>query len=119
VHEKMSKVAKKQQQGPEALEKFLQRHPVPVVLGPGQKRYLIDHHHLCCALHMMGVESCYAGTYIISVFGFTVSQQLTASAVPADMCAFAGNHGLRQLHEICYLRPCSARNELIMTCCTT
>jgi hypothetical protein len=57
----MSKVAKKQQKGPEALEKFLQGHPVPVVLGPGQKRYLIDHHHLCSALHKMGVESCYAG----------------------------------------------------------
>lgn len=62
VHEKMAKVAKKQQKGPEALEKFLQGHPVPVVLGPGQKRYLIDHHHLCSALHKMGVESCYAGT---------------------------------------------------------
>jgi hypothetical protein len=61
VHEKMNKVAKKQQKGPEALEKFLQGHPVPVVLGPGQKRYLIDHHHLCCALHKMGVECCYAG----------------------------------------------------------
>lgn len=61
VHEKMAKVAKKQQKGQEALEKFLQGHPVPVVLGPGQKRYLIDHHHLCSALHKMGVESCYAG----------------------------------------------------------
>eukprot|EP00882_Tetradesmus_deserticola_P033200 GHRQ01037904.1.p1 GENE.GHRQ01037904.1~~GHRQ01037904.1.p1 ORF type:complete len:230 (+),score=45.40 GHRQ01037904.1:131-820(+) len=62
VHAKMSKVAKKQQKGPEALEKFLQSHPVPVVLGPGQQRYLIDHHHLCYALHTMGVESCCAGT---------------------------------------------------------
>ncbi|KAF6256950.1 ParB/Sulfiredoxin [Scenedesmus sp. NREL 46B-D3] len=62
VHAKMSKVANKQQKGPQALEKFLQGHPVPVVLGPGQQRYMIDHHHLCCALHKMGVKSCYAGT---------------------------------------------------------
>jgi hypothetical protein len=68
-------VAKKQQKGPEALEKFLQGHPVPVVLGPGQKRYLIDHHHLCSALHKMGVESCYAGTELfIFDMAFCVQQ---------------------------------------------
>lgn len=62
MHDKMSKVASKQQRGPEALEKFLRNHPVPVVLGPAGKRYLIDHHHLCCALWKMGIKKCYAGS---------------------------------------------------------
>eukprot|EP00878_Enallax_costatus_P012424 GHUV01012975.1.p1 GENE.GHUV01012975.1~~GHUV01012975.1.p1 ORF type:complete len:202 (+),score=44.17 GHUV01012975.1:3-608(+) len=58
----MAKVASKQQKSPEALEKFLRNHPVPVVLGPGGKRFLIDHHHLCCALWKKGIKKCYAGT---------------------------------------------------------
>ncbi len=29
---------------------FLGRHMVPVVLGPRQRHYIIDHHHLCRAL---------------------------------------------------------------------
>lgn len=30
---------------------FLGRHLVPVVLGPKERHYIIDHHHLCRALH--------------------------------------------------------------------
>ncbi|RBP15766.1 hypothetical protein DFR50_10736 [Roseiarcus fermentans] len=39
------------------LAKFLGQHMVPTVIGPGGRRYLIDHHHLALALHEEGVES--------------------------------------------------------------
>ena len=35
---------------------FLGRHMVPVVLGPKQRHYIIDHHHLVLALHDEGVD---------------------------------------------------------------
>jgi hypothetical protein len=35
---------------------FLGKHMVPVVLGPKQRSYLIDHHHLALALHEEGVK---------------------------------------------------------------
>jgi hypothetical protein len=35
---------------------FLGSHFIPVVLGPGKKPYLTDHHHLARALHEEGVE---------------------------------------------------------------
>lgn len=34
--------------------KFLGRHMIPVVLGPKQRSYVIDHHHLARALHDEG-----------------------------------------------------------------
>jgi hypothetical protein len=37
-------------------EKFLGRHMMPVILGPKQRHYIIDHHHLARALHDEGVE---------------------------------------------------------------
>ena len=37
--------------GPE----FLGRHMIPVLLGPKGRRYVIDHHHLACALQAEGV----------------------------------------------------------------
>jgi hypothetical protein len=37
-------------------EQFLGKHLVPVVLGPKQRSYLIDHHHLALALHEEGVK---------------------------------------------------------------
>jgi hypothetical protein len=36
-------------------EKFLGRHMMPVILGPKQRHYIIDHHHLARALHDEGV----------------------------------------------------------------
>ena len=36
---------------------FFGSHMVPVILGPGERRYLIDHHHLVRALFDEGVES--------------------------------------------------------------
>jgi hypothetical protein len=36
--------------------KFLGRHMVPVVRGPKDRHYVLDHHHLCRALHEESVE---------------------------------------------------------------
>lgn len=35
---------------------FLGNHMIPVVLGPKQHRYVIDHHHLALALHKEGMK---------------------------------------------------------------
>jgi hypothetical protein len=35
---------------------FLGKHMIPVVLGPKERHYIIDHHHLCRALHEEGVK---------------------------------------------------------------
>jgi hypothetical protein len=37
--------------------KFLGRHMIPVILGAKRRHYIIDHHHLCRALHDEGVDS--------------------------------------------------------------
>jgi hypothetical protein len=42
---------------PEKLDEFLNAHMVPVILGPNEKPYLTDHHHLARALLDNGVES--------------------------------------------------------------
>jgi hypothetical protein len=36
--------------------KYLGNHMIPVVLGPKQRPYIIDHHHLALALHKEGLE---------------------------------------------------------------
>jgi len=36
--------------------KFFERHMIPVVLGPGERHYVIDHHHLARALEEEGIE---------------------------------------------------------------
>ena len=41
--------------GDEAAE-FLGRHMIPVILGPRDRYYVTDHHHLARALHEEGVE---------------------------------------------------------------
>jgi hypothetical protein len=35
---------------------LLGKHMIPVVLGPGERHYVVDHHHLARALHDEGVE---------------------------------------------------------------
>jgi hypothetical protein len=35
---------------------FLGTHMIPVILGPKGRHYILDHHHLCRALHEEGVE---------------------------------------------------------------
>lgn len=61
VQKKMEKAAKKRAKGAEKLDAFLKSNPIPVVLGPGSKAYLIDHHHLACALYKLGIPNCYIG----------------------------------------------------------
>jgi hypothetical protein len=39
---------------PKTREKFLTAHMIPVILGPGRRNYVIDHHHLARALHEEG-----------------------------------------------------------------
>jgi hypothetical protein len=57
----MSEVSRKRKswkaQGAKPLAGFLAHHMVPVVVGPGGRRYLIDHHHLARALHDEGIDS--------------------------------------------------------------
>ena len=43
--------------GDDSAGAFLGRHMIPVVLGPGEHPYVIDHHHLARALHEEGVKS--------------------------------------------------------------
>ena len=38
-------------------DEFLGKHMIPVVLGPEDRHYVIDHHHLARALHEEGVEN--------------------------------------------------------------
>lgn len=37
-------------------EKYIEHHMIPAVLGPKQRFYIVDHHHLARALHEEGVE---------------------------------------------------------------
>jgi hypothetical protein len=48
-------------------EKFLAAHMVPVILGPGGKRYLIDHHHLALALSLEKLPSVFV--YVVADLG--------------------------------------------------
>jgi hypothetical protein len=45
----------RERQGKEAPE-FLGRHMIPALLGPKERYYVIDHHHLVRALHDEGVK---------------------------------------------------------------
>jgi hypothetical protein len=37
-------------------EAFLARHMIPVIRGPKDRGYIVDHHHLALALHQEGVK---------------------------------------------------------------
>lgn len=56
----LREVAEKQRQWREQAgdkgSEFLGRHMIPVVLGPKERHYIVDHHHLCRALHEEKVE---------------------------------------------------------------
>lgn len=38
---------------------FLEKHLIPVILGPGARHYIVDHHHLALALHKEGLRKLY------------------------------------------------------------
>jgi hypothetical protein len=46
-----------QQQSAKKKADFLSRHMIPVIRGPKDRFYVIDHHHLSLALHHEGVRS--------------------------------------------------------------
>lgn len=41
------------------LEEYLKSKPIPCVCGPGDRLFMVDHHHLGLALTQMGHEECY------------------------------------------------------------
>lgn len=43
-------------QSSKKIGKFIGNHMMPVIIGPKNRRYIIDHHHLALALHKEGVE---------------------------------------------------------------
>ncbi len=45
-----------EQQDKKTMAEFLGRHMMPVVRGPKERLYIIDHHHLSLALHLEGVK---------------------------------------------------------------
>ena len=55
VMAKRKRWREKQADGKKGAE-FLGKHMIPVVLGPKERNYVIDHHHLARALHDEGVK---------------------------------------------------------------
>jgi hypothetical protein len=51
MREVMEKRKRWRETGKKKGEKFLGRHTMPVILGPKERHYIIDHHHLARALH--------------------------------------------------------------------
>jgi hypothetical protein len=49
----------KSQTTAEKKAEFLAKHLIPVILGPGEKHYIIDHHHLALALQQEGLAQMY------------------------------------------------------------
>ncbi len=56
MREVMAKRKHWRETGAKKSEKFLGTHMIPVILGPKQRNYVIDHHHLALALHEEGVK---------------------------------------------------------------
>jgi len=54
MREVMAKRKRWRETGFKKGEKFLGKHMIPVVLGPKNRHYVIDHHHLARALHDEG-----------------------------------------------------------------
>ena len=56
MREVLSKRKRWREMGAKKDQAFLGRHIIPVVLGPKQRHYVVDHHHLARALHDEGVK---------------------------------------------------------------
>lgn len=56
MREVTSKRNRWRERGAKKGAEFLGRHTIPVVLGPRNRHYIIDHHHLARALHDEGVQ---------------------------------------------------------------
>ena len=70
VEEKKERI---QALAPKELEKYLEKHPIPVVLGPKEKYYMIDHHHLALALNNLGKDHVYVD--IVKDFSSSASKE--------------------------------------------
>jgi hypothetical protein len=53
VKEKRERLRKRP---PKKIGQFIGDHMIPVILGPKDRHYIIDHHHLALALHKEGIE---------------------------------------------------------------
>jgi hypothetical protein len=56
MREVEDKRARLRARGPKKIGNFLGDHMIPVILGPKQRHYVIDHHHLALSLHKEGVK---------------------------------------------------------------
>jgi hypothetical protein len=56
MREVLSKRKRWRELGAKKDQRFLGKHIIPVVLGPKQHPYVVDHHHLARALHDEGVK---------------------------------------------------------------
>ncbi len=52
----------------EQFDEYLKKHPVPVILAPNGKYYLVDHHHLCTALLELNVRKTYVEVWDLSQY---------------------------------------------------
>jgi hypothetical protein len=57
MREVMAKRKRWRESGKKKEGRFLGKHMIPVILGPKQRSYVIDHHHLARALHDEGVKT--------------------------------------------------------------
>jgi len=56
MREVLTKRKRWREMGTKKDQAFLGKHIIPVVLGPKQRPYVVDHHHLARALHDEGVK---------------------------------------------------------------
>jgi hypothetical protein len=56
MREVAAKRARWREEGTKKGAEFLGKHMIPVVLGPKDRHYVVDHHHLARALHDEGVK---------------------------------------------------------------
>jgi hypothetical protein len=56
MREVLNKTKRWRELGAKKDQKLLGKHIIPVVLGPKQRHYVVDHHHLARALHEEGVK---------------------------------------------------------------
>jgi hypothetical protein len=57
MREVKAKRARWREEGTKKGAEFLGKHMIPVVLGPKDRHYIVDHHHLARALHEEGVKN--------------------------------------------------------------
>lgn len=53
------KVKKMKKLSDKELDEFIYEHIVPIILGPNNIMYIIDHHHFCLAAHILDINKVY------------------------------------------------------------